>query len=78
MDNSPIFKKFYREWVEKLRAAWEAEQLRGIEQMRKAQTERRVIILAVLLILGGILLTSALLNSFPNGTYCEYPDPYGR
>lgn len=76
LDNSPVFKKWYSEWVEKLKGGWAREQARGIEMMRKAQYERHALIVFVLVALAVIAATGALLNQY--GSYCEYPDPYGR
>lgn len=79
MDNSPIFKKFYREWVDRMDRMWAEEERRGIERMRKAQTERHVFLIICLIILGVVAATAYYMDTAPPpGSYCEYPDPYGR
>jgi hypothetical protein len=40
------------------------------------EAQRGVIIIALLIAVGFIALTGLLINHY--GSYCEYPDPYGR
>lgn len=78
MDNSPIFKKHYQRWIETLRVAWQNEQLRALEQVRRAQTERHIILIVLVLAIGIAAATALLLSGAEPGSYCAYPDPYGR
>lgn len=74
MENSPIFKKHYQQFIEGLMNGWEVER----RQIRKSQTERHVILIICLIILGFAAASYLVANSTMEGSYCEYPDPYGR
>jgi len=80
MENSPIFKKYYNQFIETIKTGWEKEQTRGIEKMRKAQTECRIVFLVICLAILAVAAAEYLImdNMEMNGAYCDYPDPYGR